>query len=104
MGRTVQIVERPGTELVHVALIVPQDTLHGQRITGAGRLEHRPGQQLPPTESRLLHFIRFFVLDNVALIICQINHAIRTLRKIETVRYHDYRFMIFFAKTFNQRE
>ena len=56
MGRTVQIIERPGTELVYVALIVPQNALHGQRITGTGRLDHRQGQQLPPTESRLLHF------------------------------------------------
>ena len=36
MGRTVQIVECPGTELVYVALIAPQDTLHGRRITGTG--------------------------------------------------------------------
>jgi len=41
MGRTVQIIERPGTELVYVALIVPQNALHGQRITGTGRLDHR---------------------------------------------------------------
>lgn len=38
------------------SLIVPQDALHGQRITGAGRLDHRQGQQFPATESRLLHF------------------------------------------------
>ena len=37
------VIERPGTELVYVALIVPQDALHGQRITGTGRFDRIHG-------------------------------------------------------------
>ncbi len=36
MRRTVQIVECPGTQLIHVAVIVPQEAFHCLRITSAG--------------------------------------------------------------------
>src|SRR5699024_2630264 len=55
MMRSFQLVERPGTQLVHVAVIVPQDALHCQKITGAGLFKDRQGQKHPAVECGLLH-------------------------------------------------
>ena len=52
--RTVQIIEHPGTQLIHVAVIVPQDALHCQRITGAGFSKYRQRQKHPAVKCGLL--------------------------------------------------
>ena len=52
--RTVQIIEHPGTQLIHVAVIVPQDALHCQRITGAGVSKYRQRQKHPAVKCGLL--------------------------------------------------
>ena len=41
MGLAVGIVERPGTELVDIALIVPQYAIHGLGVTVTGGVDHR---------------------------------------------------------------
>lgn len=38
MGTAAFVVDRPGAELIYVALVVSQDLLHGVGIPGAGRV------------------------------------------------------------------
>ena len=45
MGTAAFIVDRPGAELVYVALIVQQDLLHGIGVPGTGPIAHRQRQQ-----------------------------------------------------------
>ena len=45
MGTVAFVVDRPGAELVYVALVVPQDLLHSVSIPGLGRVAHRQRQQ-----------------------------------------------------------
>ena len=40
------VIERPGTELVYVTVVILQDLFHGPGVTGAGRLDHCKGQRL----------------------------------------------------------
>ena len=48
------VIERPGTELVYVTVVILQDLLfHGPGVTGAGRPDHCKGQRL--LISGLLH-------------------------------------------------
>ena len=37
------VIERPGTELVYVTVVILQDLFHGPGVTGAGRLDHCKG-------------------------------------------------------------
>lgn len=46
MRLAIFVVKRPGTQLVDIALVVPQYSFHGLGITGAGGLDHRKGQKL----------------------------------------------------------
>ena len=41
MRLSAAIIKRSGTQLVYVAVIIPQDTLHGCDITGAGCVDHK---------------------------------------------------------------
>ena len=45
-GLAVGIVERPGTELVDIALIVPQYAIHGLGVTVTGGVNHRKRKKL----------------------------------------------------------
>ncbi len=45
VGTAAFIVDRPGAELVYVALIVQQDLLHGIGVPGTGPIAHRQRQQ-----------------------------------------------------------
>ena len=47
------VIERPGTELVYVTVVILQDLFHGPGVTGAGHLDHCKGQRL--LISGLLH-------------------------------------------------
>ena len=40
------VIERPGTELVYVTVVILQDLFHGPGVIGAGRLDHCKGQRL----------------------------------------------------------
>ena len=42
MGTAAFVVDRPGAELVYVALVIPQDLFHSIGIPGAGRVAHPP--------------------------------------------------------------
>ena len=55
VGTAAFIVDCPGAELVYVALIVPQDLLHGISVPGAGRIAHRQRQQLSAFVVTALH-------------------------------------------------
>ena len=46
MRIAVFVVERPGTQLVHVTAVIPQNTFHGFGVPSAGGLDHRQGQKL----------------------------------------------------------
>jgi len=54
-GLAVGIVERPGTELVDIALIVPQYAIHGLGVTVTGGVNHRKRKKLFSFVFRLLH-------------------------------------------------
>ena len=41
------VIERPGTELVYVTVVILQDLFHGPGVTGAGRLDHCKGAKDP---------------------------------------------------------
>ena len=45
MGTAAFVANRPGAEFVYVALVVPQDLLHGIGVPGLGRVAHRQRQQ-----------------------------------------------------------
>ena len=46
VGKSACVIELPGTELVYVASVVPQNLLRGFGVSGLGRMDHRKGQQL----------------------------------------------------------
>ena len=48
IGVAVLVIQRPGAELVYVALVVPQDLFHGFSVPGAGGFDHRPGKSACP--------------------------------------------------------
>jgi len=54
-GLAVGIVERPGTELVDIALIVPQYAIHGLGVTVTSGVDHRKRKKLFSFVFRLLH-------------------------------------------------
>jgi hypothetical protein len=54
-GLAVGIVKRPGTELVDIALIVPQYAIHGLGVTVTGGVDHRKRKKLFSFVFRLLH-------------------------------------------------
>ena len=54
-GLTVGIVERPATELIDIALVVPQYAVHGLGITVTGGVDHRKRKKLFSFVFRLLH-------------------------------------------------
>ena len=78
MGITGFVVKCPGTQLVHIVVIVPQHTLYGSGVTGAGSFAHRQGQKFfsfvlwlvhprqPPSGMSAINFtrnsLRVFVL------------------------------------------
>lgn len=45
MRLTAAVIERPGTQLIDIAVIMLQDTLHGFGVTGAGRVDHKIRQR-----------------------------------------------------------
>ena len=47
-GLAVGIVERPGTELVNIALVVPEYAVHGLGIAITGSIDHRKRKKLFP--------------------------------------------------------
>ena len=49
------VIVRPGTQLVHVTAVIPQNTLHGFGIPSAGGLDHREGQKLNALVVRVIH-------------------------------------------------
>ena len=40
MRLAVAVVKRPGTQLIDVAVVIPQDTFHSLNITSTGRIDH----------------------------------------------------------------
>ena len=54
-GLDVEIVERRGTELVDIALVVSKYTLHGLGVTVTGGIDHRKRKKLFSFVFRLLH-------------------------------------------------
>ena len=46
------VIERLGTELVYVTVVILQDLFHGPGVTGAGRLDHCKGQRQRPPARR----------------------------------------------------
>ena len=49
------VIERPGTQLIDIAVIMLQDTLHGFGVTGAGRVDHKIRQRAFALVTGLLH-------------------------------------------------
>ena len=65
-------IERPGTKFVDIAVIIPQDTFHGQRITSTGCFDYGHGQKSPAVKSfcfmfSLLWILNFFVVHSAFL-------------------------------------
>ena len=78
MGTAAFIVNRPGAELVYVALVVPQDLLHSVSVPGAGRVAHRQRQQFPTLVAAAFHRLlttfrsmpSIFLADRSAILFC----------------------------------
>ena len=67
------VIERPGTELVYVTVVLLQDLFHGPGVTGAGRLDHCKGQRL--LISGLLHSaippVSLVLMVSSVLVLCR---------------------------------
>lgn len=67
------VIERPGTELVYVTVVILQDLFHGPGVTGAGRLDHCKGQRL--LISGLLHSaippVSLVLMVSSVLVLCR---------------------------------
>ena len=67
------VIERPGTELVYVTVVILQDLFHSPGVTGAGRLDHCKGQRL--LISGLLHSaippVSLVLMVSSVLVLCR---------------------------------
>lgn len=67
------VIERPGTELVYVTVVILQDLFHGPGVTGAGRLDHCKGKRL--LISGLLHSaippVSLVLMVSSVLVLCR---------------------------------
>ena len=67
------VIERPGTELVYVTVVILQDLFYGPGVTGAGRLDHCKGQRL--LISGLLHSaippVSLVLMVSCVLVLCR---------------------------------
>ena len=67
------VIERPGTELVYVTVVILQDLFHGPGVTGAGHLDHCKGQRL--LISGLLHSaippVSLVLMVSSVLVLCR---------------------------------
>lgn len=55
MRLAASVIERPGTQLIDIAVIMLQDTLHSFGVTGAGRVNHKIRQRAFTLVTGLLH-------------------------------------------------
>lgn len=88
MQQTIFVIERSRTNLIDVAVVVPQDALQCQRITSAGRFDYVHWQKHSAVKSWLFHvsisllwISSFFVVHSVSLFCAIGRHCGTILQK-----------------------